>query len=101
MAAAHEARMEGKPLADRVAAIAAIIDEQGGAADWQRTDSGFVIHEHNCPYITVSRCSDHVCEIDRQVVARLAGAPVQVPQRLRDGAESCAFVIAAPDPSAN
>jgi predicted ArsR family transcriptional regulator len=96
MAAAHQPRVEGKPLADRVAAIAAIIDEQGGVADWQATDDGFVIRERNCPYIAVSRCTDQVCEIDRRVIAELAGAAVHVPQRLRDGAESCAFVIPAP-----
>ncbi|HEX2185719.1 MAG TPA: hypothetical protein VHN78_09465, partial [Chloroflexota bacterium] len=50
------------------------------------------------PYLSVSRCNDHVCEIDRQVVARLAGSPVEVPQRLRDGDESCDFVIAKSEP---
>lgn len=88
--------VEGKPLSDRVAAIAAIIDGQGGAAAWERAGGGFVVHERSCPYASVSRCSDHVCEIDRQVVATLAGAPVTVTQRLRDGAESCDFEIAEP-----
>lgn len=94
MAATYRPRVAGKSEADRVAAIAAIIDEQGGAADWRATDSGYVISEHNCPYLSVSRCTDQVCEIDRQVVSALVGLPVQVPQRLRDGADSCTFVIA-------
>jgi predicted ArsR family transcriptional regulator len=93
MAAPYLARMAGKSLPERVVEIAEIIEEQGGAAQWQATEAGYVVHEHNCPYPSVSRCSDHVCEIDRQVVARLAGVPVQVTQRLRDGADSCAFVI--------
>ena len=96
MAAAYMPRVEGKAPAERVAAIASIIEEQGGVATWEATESGFVVHEHNCPYLSVSRCSDHVCEIDRRVVAQLAGLPVEVPQRLRDGAESCAFVITGP-----
>jgi predicted ArsR family transcriptional regulator len=94
MAAPYLSRVTGKSLPERVVAIAEIIEEQGGAAQWQATDAGYVVHEHNCPYPSVSRCSDHVCEIDRQVVARLADAPVEVTQRLRDGADSCAFVIA-------
>ncbi|HEX2034779.1 MAG TPA: helix-turn-helix domain-containing protein [Chloroflexota bacterium] len=98
MAAGYESRVAGKPLKERVATIAEMIEEQGGAADWEVTDSAYVIHERNCPYLSVSRCNDHVCEIDRQVVARLAGSPVEVPQRLRDGDESCDFVIAKSEP---
>jgi predicted ArsR family transcriptional regulator len=94
MAASYEARVEGKPLPERVAAITEIIEEQGGAAHWEATKEGFVVHEHNCPYLSVSRCDDHVCEIDRRVVAKLAGSPVVVTQRLRDGADSCDFEIA-------
>ncbi len=96
MAESYGPRVAGKPLPERVAAIAEIIEEQGGAADWESTASGYVVHEHNCPYLSVSRCTDHVCEIDRRLVAKLSGSPVEVTQRLRDGANSCDFVIAAP-----
>lgn len=95
MAAGYLSRVAGRPLAERVAAIAGIIEEEGGAADWAATESGFVVREHNCPYASVSRCTDHVCEIDRQMVARLAEAPVTVTERLRDGADQCTFLIAA------
>ncbi|MGH2350215.1 MAG: helix-turn-helix transcriptional regulator [Chloroflexota bacterium] len=101
IAAGYQPRVADKALPERVATIAEIIEEQGGAADWETTDAGFVVHEHNCPYLSVSRCSDHVCEIDRQVVAHLAGRSVEVTQRLRDGAESCDFVIAATEHSAS
>jgi predicted ArsR family transcriptional regulator len=97
MAAGYGERVEGKSLPERVAAIAEIIEEQGGAAEWAPTAEGYVVREHNCPYLSVSRCDDHVCEIDRRLVQRLAGAPVAVTQRLRDGADSCDFVIAAPE----
>jgi predicted ArsR family transcriptional regulator len=97
MAAGYARRVKGKPLPERVAAIAEIIEEQGGAAEWAPTEEGYVVREHNCPYLTVSRCNDHVCEIDRRLVQKLAGTPVAVTQRLRDGADSCDFVIAAPE----
>jgi predicted ArsR family transcriptional regulator len=97
MAAGYGPRVEGKSLAERVVAIAEIIEEQGGAAEWAATAEGYVVREHNCPYLSVSRCSDHVCEIDRRLVAKLAGAEVEVTQRLRDGADSCDFVIVAPE----
>jgi predicted ArsR family transcriptional regulator len=100
-AAAYRPMVEGKPLPERVAAIAAMIDEQGGVAAWEHTGGAFVVHERNCPYLSVSRCSDHVCEIDRQVVAELAGAPVTVASRLRDGADQCDFVIADPESAAD
>lgn len=96
MAQTYSPRVAGKDLPGRVAAIAEIIEEQGGAADWEATASGYVVHEHNCPYLSVSRCNDQVCEIDRRLVAKLSEATVEVTQRLRDGADSCDFVIAAP-----
>jgi predicted ArsR family transcriptional regulator len=95
MAAPYAARVEDQPLPVRLAVVANMITERGGVADWARTDEGYVVREHNCPFPSASRCSDHVCEIDRQLVERLAGTPVKVTQRMRDGAESCAFVIPA------
>ncbi|HEV2126701.1 MAG TPA: hypothetical protein VGW38_28415, partial [Chloroflexota bacterium] len=74
---------------------ATLIDQQGGAAEWERSSDGYIVREHNCPYLGVSRQSDHVCEIDRQVMAQLVGAPVHVSQRLRDGAVSCDFHISS------
>ena len=93
MAAGHLPRVEGRSLEERVATVSEIIDEQGGATDWEVTADGYVVRERNCPYISVSRHDAHVCELDRQVIARLAGTEVSVSQRLRDGADSCVFVI--------
>jgi predicted ArsR family transcriptional regulator len=100
MAAASLPRVAGLPLAERVAIVSEIIDEQGGATEWESSEDGYVVRERNCPYLSVSREDAHVCELDRQVIARLAGSEVNVTQRLRDGAESCVFVIARePEPS--
>ena len=95
MAAPYTPRVQGRPLPVRLAVVANMITERGGVADWTRTDGGYVMREHNCPYPSASRCSDHVCEIDRQLVSRLTGTPVKVVERMRDGAESCAFEIPA------
>ena len=93
MATPYLEKVDGKPLPIRLSVVANMITERGGLAEWSRTDQGYVVHEHNCPYPSASRCSQHVCEIDRQVVERLTGAPVVVTQRMRDGADSCDFVI--------
>jgi predicted ArsR family transcriptional regulator len=93
MAAPYAARAQGRPLPVRLAVVANMITERGGVADWARTEEGYVVREHNCPYPSASRCSDRVCEMDRQVVERLTGTPVKITQRMRDGADSCAFVI--------
>lgn len=94
MAEDHRERVTGRSLEERVAAVSEIIDEQGGATDWERTAEAYVMRERNCPYLSVSRQDEYVCELDRQVISRLAGADVTVTQRLRDGAASCVFVIA-------
>jgi predicted ArsR family transcriptional regulator len=94
MAAGHRPRVEGRPMEERVAAVSEIIDEQGGATEWEVTADGYVVRERNCPYLSVSRHDAHVCELDRKLIEKLAGADVDVAQRLRDGAESCVFVIA-------
>ena len=94
MAAPQRARVEGKPFAPRVAEVARILAETGGTAELQPTADGYVVREYNCPYLQVSRQSAQVCEIDRRLVSKLAGAPVQLDSdRLRDGAARCSFVI--------
>lgn len=97
-AAQHLPQLVGRSLPERVSAVASLIDQQGGAAEWERSSDGYVVREHNCPYLGVSRQSDHVCELDRQVIAQLVGAPVRVSQRLRDGADSCEFHISTVSP---
>jgi predicted ArsR family transcriptional regulator len=94
MTATHLHRVDGQPLSDRVATISEIIDEQGGATEWERTPDGYLVRERNCPYQAVSQRDEHVCELDRQVMERLSGSGVHVTQRLRDGDESCIFMIA-------
>ena len=100
MAAAQRPRVEGKPIEQRVAEVTRMFEESGSAADLTETDEGYIVQEYNCPYLRVSRQSVHVCEIDRRLVSKLVGAPVELgPSRLRDGAPSCAFIIPARDPS--
>ncbi len=94
MADTHRSRVEGLTLERRVAAVSEIVDEQGGAAEWEVTPDGYIVRERNCPYHAVSRQDDQVCELDRQMIANLTGSPVSVTQRLRDGADSCVFAIA-------
>jgi predicted ArsR family transcriptional regulator len=42
-------QLEGKPLADRVAGLARILDNEGYLADWeQESENTFWLREHNC-----------------------------------------------------
>lgn len=94
MAAARRFRIEGKSTKQRIAEVVRIVEEMGGDAELTETEDGYLVREHNCPYLRVSRQSSHVCEIERRLVSKLVGGPVELgAHRLRNGATSCSFTI--------
>ncbi|MGH2345188.1 MAG: helix-turn-helix transcriptional regulator [Chloroflexota bacterium] len=56
------ARTEGLSFAEKVRAVAQILDEDGYLADFERRDDGaYVITERNCAVLSVARRYRHAC----------------------------------------
>lgn len=89
-------RTGGLDLAERVAEIAAILDDDGYLADWVRQDDGtFLIREHNCAVLNVALRFGHACGTELQFLrALLPDATVQRVAHRVAGHHACAYLVA-------
>jgi len=81
---------------EQVAALAAILDEDGYLADATRQEDGsWLVTEHNCAILTVAHGFSQACSSELSFIRdALPGARVERVAHLMDGAHVCAYRIA-------
>jgi predicted ArsR family transcriptional regulator len=96
----HSARVSGKPLDARVAAVAGILQEEGGFAEWTTRGPEYEIVDYNCVYLRVAESHHDVCDWHVELLGRLLGQEVRCSQFMSKGADCCRFTVSsegAPD----
>ena len=88
-------RVEGKPLAERVAATARILEERGCLADFTLHDGDWHVSQHTCPFPAVASSNSAVCAMEVDFVRRLTGADARLVSSLLRGDRSCTYRIRA------
>lgn len=88
-------QLEGRPLPQRVEALARLMSQEGALAEWRRTEEGFEILDYNCLYFQVAQAHEQVCQWHLDLLARLLGRPVRCDQFMARGARCCRFVVEA------
>jgi predicted ArsR family transcriptional regulator len=83
----------GQELADRVEAWAELLDQRGVAVELERVAEGYVLREYGCAYQNVAVENRAVCEMERQMMARLLKSGVKLNQCVLDGHRGCQFTI--------
>ena len=90
-------------LEQRVASTVDALRPEGILDDWERTDTGFRLHNHGCPYRSAANASDCVCESDRLAIEKLLGHRVNQVGNLVQGSDSCEYLVETatiqPEPS--
>ncbi len=71
--------------------------DQGYGAEWEETAAGFVLHTTNCPYNKVAVEHDELCQLDMRYISKLLGVVPRQISSIQDGAESCSYLIPAPE----
>ncbi|GBD14942.1 hypothetical protein HRbin25_00829 [bacterium HR25] len=89
----YEGLVQGKELPERVEAVAQLLGQESGLAEWRRTENGFEIIDYNCLYHQVAQAHEEVCEWHLALLSRVLGHPVRCSQFMSRGAESCRFII--------
>ena len=97
LAAIYRDQVWGQELADRVRSRAELLDQRGVAVEIEKTGQGYVLREYGCPYHNVAVENRAVCEMERQVMARLLRSGVKLTQCVLDGYRGCEFTITARD----
>lgn len=95
MVANHKDQMTGKSLEARVAEAVRILNQEGAMAEWEKTEDGFAVWEHNCPFFLVAQRHPKVCRIDHLFLSKFVGKPVESTHRIVDGHPRCGYRIAA------
>jgi DeoR family suf operon transcriptional repressor len=93
LAETYRDQVWGQELADRVRAWAELLDERGVSVQVEQTGDGYVLQEYGCPYHNLALKHRAVCEMERQVMARLLESGVKLTQCVLDGHHGCRFAI--------
>jgi DeoR family suf operon transcriptional repressor len=85
----------GPALADRVAEVARILDEDGYLAQWEAlADGSFRITEHNCAVLGVAQRYGQACSSEIEFLRTiLPEASVERTQHIVAGAHRCAYLV--------
>lgn len=89
----YQAKVSGKKLPERVIAVAEILDDEGGFAEWRAVKDGFEIADYNCVYRRVVGSHGDLCDWHLSLLERLLGSDVRCSQFMSKGAESCRFIV--------
>lgn len=88
-------RLAHLTFTDQVAALTALLDEDGYLADaTEQEDGSWLIVEHNCAILTVAHGFSQACSSELSFIREaLPGAKVERVAHLMDGAHVCAYRV--------
>jgi predicted ArsR family transcriptional regulator len=84
-------------LAQRVAAVAEILQAEGGFAEWERDGERYEIRDYNCLYRTLNGDDGRPCRWHERVLTGLLGYPVECRGDAPRAVHLCRFAV---DPDA-
>lgn len=92
-----KALMDGKPLSERVAGLAAMLSKEGYLAEWERLDeNSFLLSEHNCAVHDVAVAFSAACSSELDFLrAVLPDAEVVREHHMMAGELCCMYVVRA------
>jgi predicted ArsR family transcriptional regulator len=87
------ARLEHRPVAERVVALTDLLRASGVEAEAEQTSGGFTIREHNCPYAETVGEHPEICGLIHSVIADVVAPRVTQTDSLATGGTECRFEI--------
>jgi len=91
-------KLEGKTLAQRIKALKGIYFEEDPHTSVSKDSRGYVLIEHNCPYLNVALRRPHLCSVTISTLTRLLGVRVVREERFQDGDRRCVFRVLEDEP---
>ena len=80
-------------LKERFYDLAEALSEQGTLSDVTRSEGGFTLNIHTCPYHTLSGEDNAFCDMHREMGSRLVGCKVRANRRIAGGHIRCEFEL--------
>ncbi len=98
LAERHRPQVEGRTLAERVAAATDLLHVIGGFADWCETAEGFEIRDYNCVFSRIAPESEAGCEWHVRLLTRLLDHPVRHELVLSGNLQCCRYFVSPRSP---
>lgn len=89
----YQTRISGLSLDEKLNALTSILSENGADATWEKTDSGYLLHESNCLYYRVAKRHPEVCSLDGDLLEGLLNVKVERLGCMVGGAHRCTYRI--------
>jgi predicted ArsR family transcriptional regulator len=70
-----------------------MLSEEGVLSDVTRSERGFTLIFHACPYHGLSAQHSAFCEMHREMISRLVGAKTRNERRMSKGHPRCEFEV--------
>lgn len=93
-----ESKLAGKSLAEKIRVLKGIYFEGDPYVSVEKDQRGYLLVEHNCPYLTLALQRPRLCSVTVSTLTRLLGVRVVREKRFQDGGQCCAFRILADQP---
>jgi predicted ArsR family transcriptional regulator len=84
LAEGYAPQVRGRPLKEQVAAVAEILHADGGFAEWEETEKGYVISDYNCLFTSAPFRDGLGCQWHLYLLSKLLGPRVRF-----EAAEGC------------
>jgi predicted ArsR family transcriptional regulator len=80
-------------LDDRLDLLASEMKSSGFNVESDHHGGLRILRETSCPFPLLAEVDDAICQVERQVLEQVLGAPVEVRSRCRDGHGCCEFQV--------
>ncbi|NTU79978.1 MAG: helix-turn-helix domain-containing protein [Chloroflexales bacterium] len=88
--------LSGKCRTEQVAALCAVLSEQGYMCEWgQEPDGSYVLIEFNCPVDCIARQHAQLCAHELQLYEDLLGVQLIQESTIAQGAQCCRYRVTA------
>ena len=94
----YESEVVGQTIEDRLVSIQKFFDDRGvpisierNEGDGQQSGRPPTLRVLECPYPDINDPDNHFCELEKQLFAKVVGAPVSLCQCRKDGDSCCSF----------
>ncbi len=86
---------EGYSADKRLDQLADEMKSSGFNVESDHTSALPILRETNCPFPMLADVDETICQVERQVLEQVLGAPVEFKNRCRDGHHCCEFEVQA------
>lgn len=92
---------EGESLGDRIDSLARQMKTSGFNVESDRSGGLTILRETSCPFPMLAEVNDSICEVEREVLQQVIGAPVEFRSRCREGGGCCEFQVHVQSPESS